>query len=107
MDTNFMEIKEIFQKRIKNIRRRLRINQKELAEMMQVSERTIQYYEKGERIPELVTLYRFCKDHHISIDYLLGLTDIAFINEKEHSAFLYKPDPLEEALKDLDFDKFV
>ena len=61
--------------RIRDLREDADLTQAELGEQINVPQRTYAYYESGERmIPPrvLVALARF---HHVSVDYLLGLTD--------------------------------
>ena len=61
--------------RIRNLREDSDLTQAEVGERINVPQRTYAYYECGERmIPPhvLVALARF---YHVSVDFLLGLTD--------------------------------
>ena len=61
--------------RIRNLREDADLTQAELGKQINVPQRTYAYYESGERMipPEvLIALARF---HHVSVDYLLDLTN--------------------------------
>ena len=61
--------------RIRNLREDSDLTQAELGKQINVPQRTYAYYVSGERMipPQvLVTLAQF---YHVSVDYLLGLTD--------------------------------
>lgn len=49
--------------------------QKEIAEKLQISVRTYQRYESGERSPDAELIVKMCKFFDVSADYLLGLSD--------------------------------
>ncbi len=46
-----------------------------MAERLNISERAYQYYESGQREPNLDTLFDISNVFDISIDYLLGKTN--------------------------------
>ena len=50
-------------------------SQKQLAEMLNISESNITNWKKGENLPSLDVLYKLCKILNESADYLLGLED--------------------------------
>jgi transcriptional regulator with XRE-family HTH domain len=52
------------------------MNQQELADRLGVSQQTISKYENGEREPDHNTLTKISELFSVSIDYLLGQTDI-------------------------------
>ena len=61
--------------RIRNLREDADLTQAELGERINVPQRTYAYYERGERMIPPQVLIALAQFHHVSIDYLLGLTD--------------------------------
>ena len=62
--------------RIKELRTEFGITQAKLAKMLKISDRAVGYYEKGEREPDNDTLIKIAEYFKVSVDYLLGRTDI-------------------------------
>ena len=62
--------------RLKELREQKRLNQEGLALMLNVSQSTVSAYEIGERTPDLTTLIAIAEFFNVSLDYLVGLTDI-------------------------------
>lgn len=62
--------------RIKELRKIKGINQIELANLLDVSQQTISTYENGNRDPDVSTLRVLSKLFNVSIDYLIGETDV-------------------------------
>lgn len=62
----------IIGKRIKKLRLRKNLTQKQLAKELNVSKSTISYYEKGERNISLETLIQIVDFFDIDIDVLIG-----------------------------------
>lgn len=62
-------------KRIKEARRRAGLTQVELAELLNVSPKTVSCYERGLQSPWDAQKIELSNLLHISIDYLLGLSD--------------------------------
>lgn len=67
---------QILAKRLKELREGRRIYQRELAETLGMSFRGYQNYETGQSEPRLVTLIAIADYFGVSIDYLVGRTDI-------------------------------
>lgn len=66
-----------FGERLRALRYEKNMTQKELSKALFISERVISYYEKNERFPnDAMTLIRIGEYFHVSVDYLLGITDI-------------------------------
>jgi len=61
--------------RIKELREKSGIKQKELAEKLKVSATIISAYEKGKRMPSRKMVEKIAKFFNVSTDYLLGNTD--------------------------------
>lgn len=62
--------------RIKEIRKRKKITAKELADHVNVSESTMSLYENGKHEPTFETLSKIAKYLEVSVDYLLGVSDV-------------------------------
>lgn len=62
--------------RLKELREKKRLNQEGLALKLNVSQSTISAYEVGERTPDLETLIAIANLFDVSIDYLVGLSEI-------------------------------
>lgn len=71
-----MEIKEVFIKRLKELRTNRRLTQKELADKIGMTNKNISAYESGYRQPEYETLVKLARALDCSIDYLLGNVDM-------------------------------
>jgi len=70
-----------FPQRLKMLREEAGLTQKQLAEKLGVSRGTIGMYEIGQRDPDTETLQKLSDIFRVSVDYLLGKTDVrnAFI----------------------------
>jgi transcriptional regulator with XRE-family HTH domain len=58
--------------RIRKKRVELGVNQKELAERVQISPSAINQYEKGEKLPSTETLVKLAHELKTTTDYLIG-----------------------------------
>lgn len=67
---------QILAKRLKELREERRIYQREFAEVLGMSFRGYQNYETGQSEPKLVTLIAIADYYQVSIDYLVGRTDV-------------------------------
>ena len=63
--------------RIKERRTKNGLTQKQLAKESGLSERSVQNYELGERIPTLQAAISLADYFDVSLDYLVGRSDIA------------------------------
>lgn len=61
--------------RIRNLREDSDLTQAELGKQINVPQRTYAYYESGERMIPPQVLIALARFYHVSVDYLLGLTD--------------------------------
>lgn len=69
-------------KKIKDLRTKNNITLKKLGEMLCLGESTISMYENNKRNPDYGTLLRIAEIFDVSIDYLLGRTEVKYpINE--------------------------
>ena len=70
--------------RIRNLREDSDLTQAEIGKIVNVPQRTYAYYESGERMIPPQVLVALAQFYHVSVDYLLGLTD-----QKKASQFLH------------------
>ena len=61
--------------RIRNLREDADLTQAQMGEKINVPQRTYAYYASGERMVPPQVLAALAQYHHVSVDYLLGLTD--------------------------------
>ncbi len=71
----------LLNERLKELRTKNNIQQKDLAEKMNVDTRTFRKYESGELTPKLKTIIALADYFDISLDYLVGRTDDPEINK--------------------------
>ena len=65
-----------FGQRLKSLRLERDLKQSELAKIIEVSSSTIGMYEQGRRYADLETLKKIADFFDVSVDYLIGRTDI-------------------------------
>lgn len=76
----------MFSKRLKELRIKNNLTQFQLAEILNVSGSTITMYENSKRTPDINTIIKISIYFNVSIDYLLGLSNVPnanIINESE------------------------
>lgn len=61
---------------LKNLRTEKNITQKDLAKYLGVSDRSVGYYETGKRTPPPDIIEKIADYFNVSVDYLLGRTNI-------------------------------
>lgn len=69
-------MKVLLGKRLKELREERELTQKEVAAAFNINSVTYLHYEKDQREPPLALLVDFAHFFGVSVDYLLGLTDI-------------------------------
>ena len=74
---------QILEKRLKELRESRRLYQRELAEILDMSFRGYQNYEVGQSDPKLETLIAIADYYNVSIDYLVGRTDVPDFHRTE------------------------
>ena len=67
-------------RRLKGLREEKNLNQAQIAEFLNISQRTYSYYENGRDIP-IILLIKLADFYNVSIDYLLNRTNIRTINK--------------------------
>lgn len=70
-----MSAKEIFAKRIKELREERGYGVRELAAKLGISHSAISLYENCQRTPDIETCKLFADFFNVSCDYLLGISD--------------------------------
>lgn len=58
---------------LKELRQEKRLSQKKLGEALGLGQRTISYFENGERNPDIKTIKKFCKFFGVSADEFLEM----------------------------------
>lgn len=76
--------------RIKKARLAKGLTQKQLAEMLNITDATVNRYEKGIRKPDPEMLKAIADALNVSVDYLLGKTDISNVYVPESYSQKYK-----------------
>ena len=71
---------EIFEK-IKFVRTTLKLNQKEFAEKLDITQATISRYEKNERIPDFYVLQKMFQVLNVNPMWIFDKSDIVFLND--------------------------
>lgn len=69
-------------KNLKELRNQKHISQQQLADIIGISQQSINKYENHSVEPDIDTLIRLAKYFNTSVDYLIGNTDINHIIEK-------------------------
>lgn len=71
--------------RLKELRLKLKLSQRQIAELTQLSPSLISAYETGERTPNLENILAFSNLYNCSIDFLVGKQKEIFVTtEHEH-----------------------
>lgn len=65
-----------FGSKLKQLRTEKKLKQEDLSKLLNVSRQSVSKYETNERFPDKEILVTLSKFFNVSIDYLLGLTDI-------------------------------
>ena len=69
--------------RIKELREEKNLSQLELAKNLNLTQQSISLYEKGDREPSIDVLKNIANFFNVSLDYLLGKSDIRNIDNDE------------------------
>lgn len=74
-----------FSSNFKNLRCKNSISQKGFAGIMQISQQTIAHLENNYRKPSYELLIKIADYFNVSIDYLVGRTDVPEVNKKNNT----------------------
>lgn len=69
----------MFAQRLKSLREKSNINQNALAKELSVSQSAVGNWESGIRVPDVKTLEKLANYFDVSIDYLLGGSEISVL----------------------------
>jgi transcriptional regulator with XRE-family HTH domain len=69
--------------RIQDLRTDADLSQKQLSEILHISQRSYSHYETGSRNIPVEMLIRLANYYDISVDYLVGRTDKKEMNKKQ------------------------
>jgi transcriptional regulator with XRE-family HTH domain len=99
---------------IRKLRTEKGLTQKELGVILNVSARSVGFYESGERDPDTVTLKKLADYFGVSIDYILGRSEenvMTFSSEPKTQAFHLSEDVSELSLEEIeqidDYIRFI
>jgi transcriptional regulator with XRE-family HTH domain len=87
-------------KRIKQLREEKGLLQKDIAGIIGITDSAIGHYERGARFPDPETLRRLAEYFGVSVDYLLGRTDVRNPTQPWHPAITQKDE--KDIAKDLE-----
>ena len=65
-----------FHEKLKELRQENKVSQKELSEILGVTTRAYRFYESGDREPNIVGLIALADYFDVSLDYLVGRSDV-------------------------------
>ena len=71
--------------RLKKLRTLNSYQTKDMADLLGVSQRTYQSYERGQRDPSTVTLSKIAVCFGVSADYLIGVSDVPYVTTEKHT----------------------
>ena len=95
--------------RIKQLRKKLHLNQSEFCEKLGIKQSTLSSYENGTVSPSNDVLYAIATQYHISLDWLFGISDkeVSLSSMGDIVGFLLELNELEELNYELEInDKF-
>mgnify|MGYP005805062849 FL=1 len=76
-------MREILARRLLALRKERGYTQREVAIYSDITEQTYQNYERMTREPKLEVLVRIADVYHVSLDYLVGRTDVKAVQKTE------------------------
>ena len=70
-----IEVKLSFGEKVRNLREDKDLNQTQLGQALNMTQRKVSFIECGETEPSIDDIVAFCKFFGVSADYLLGIED--------------------------------
>lgn len=67
---------QIFAQRLKELRLQSQLSQQQLSDILNIKQQSYSRYELGTGQPSLETLRKIAEFYNVSVDYLLGLSEI-------------------------------
>ena len=86
---------EIIGQRLRSLREGVKLSQVKIADMIGVSQVSINRYESGSGSPPLTTLLWYADHFDVSLDYIFGRTD-----SPQGKLYKYEPQAFKERMKD-------
>ena len=77
---NYKLNSKLIGKRIREIRKNSNLTQAKIAKILNTSQSNISAYENGKTLILTAFLYNYAKYFHVSLDYLIGRSDVLKIN---------------------------
>lgn len=74
-------MEKIIAERLKQCRKESKYTQMQVSIYCDITEKAYQNYERQERMPKLDILLKIAEFYNVSLDYLVGRTDIKEINQ--------------------------
>lgn len=84
-----MSVRQVFAERLIQLREESGLSRQQVADDLQISRASLEYYEKEKRAPDIETLYNIAEYFHTSADYLLGRTPNKTIDAELQAACEY------------------
>ena len=69
-------------KNLKKLRQEVRVSQQKLADIILVSQQSVNKYENKDVEPDMATLVKIAEYFDVSLDYLVGRTDVKEMADK-------------------------
>ena len=105
-DVILKQMNNLFEERLKTLRKEKKLSQDELGKALNIHGRTIGYYESGQRKPSPDILCEIADYFNVSVDFLLARTSIR--NYEELQIQLSLDQLPEDGQKELiDYSKFL
>ncbi|MBR1494305.1 MAG: helix-turn-helix transcriptional regulator [Acidaminococcaceae bacterium] len=76
------EYAKVFALKFRQLRTDCKKTQDEIAEILDVTQQTVQIWEKGEHTPKIATLVKVARHFNVTVDWLLGIDSSPQIIEK-------------------------
>lgn len=92
----------VFSQRLKQLRKKSNMLQKDVANKLGITESAYGYYEQGRREPSNETLKQLANIFGVTTDYLLGITDDPILTEKDEKDIARRMEKLKQDLSTSD-----
>lgn len=98
-------MKDLFSRRVRELREEKNLKQEQLAERLGVSQSTITHWERAKGIAPPPMLVKLAREFNVSVDYLIGRTDIRHPRIPEWYTKKHGDIPKEDMREYLDYMK--
>lgn len=92
----------VFSQRLKQLRKKSNMLQKDVANKLGITESAYGYYEQGRREPSNETLKQLANIFGVTTDYLLGITDDPKLTEKDEKDIAKRLQNFKEEIENSD-----